>query len=410
MKDKYNLQLHLQIQKYKGKMRRINNAAVNKTSSNQLYLSTQQQRAPAAGRISLEPNIGTQGFQNVQSNVRSSFIAGSTIYGGHQITQTPSSEQPCNAQPGGQPVLQHMPNAVATNIIQEQAVSANGVTYFPTSELSNHDISGVHNFMSSNTSLPSSSQCFQNAQSNVGSSFIAGSTTYGGHEMTQTLSIEQLCNEHPGGQPVLQHTPNALATNIIQEQAVNANGVTHFPTSELSNHDISGVNNFKYNNTSLPSSTQDCGIIFEDFLVSGDYSSVWNEGLPSTEEGTAQHSNNYSSTIDQNPEMTQTLLSEQPYSELSRGQAVLQHMPNDVPTNSLDNIIQVQPVDANHDFPMLESPNCDFSSFISDNNTPLPSHINLYDFCDDINFENYSSLCDDGPPSGTFENGSWEVT
>lgn len=130
----------------------------------------------------------------------------------------------------------------------------------------------------------------------------------------------------------------------------------------------------------------------------------------STEEGTAQHSNNYSSTIDQNQEKTQTLLSEQPCSELSRGQAVLQHMPNDVPTNSLDNIIQDQPVDANHDFPMLESPNCDFSSFISDKNTPLPSHINLYDFCDDINFENYSSLCDDGPPSGTFENGIWEVT
>ena len=55
------------IQKYHDKLRRINDAPLNTTTSNHLYLSTQQQRALAAGSISLGPNIGTQNFQNISS-------------------------------------------------------------------------------------------------------------------------------------------------------------------------------------------------------------------------------------------------------------------------------------------------------------------------------------------------------
>ena len=64
-------------QKYNDKLRRINDAPLNMTPSNHLYLSTQQQRALAAGSISLGPNIGTQNFQNIpsMSNINTSLAS-----------------------------------------------------------------------------------------------------------------------------------------------------------------------------------------------------------------------------------------------------------------------------------------------------------------------------------------------
>nr|POE71645.1 two-component response regulator orr21 [Quercus suber] len=94
------------------------NGFLNTPDPNQLDISSQQQRAPAAIK-------NTHGFPNLPLPVEANFctIEGSTICGNQrktlmtQMTRAPLSEQICNQLTGHQPFIYHLPNDVPANVL-----------------------------------------------------------------------------------------------------------------------------------------------------------------------------------------------------------------------------------------------------------------------------------------------------